>query len=295
MPTRFEKSTYKPDYVLHGEVEICLTEELMQREPSLTLCSLNYFERWAGGISHAVLHAVKNTSSFHRIAQYAASDSSFTLRVSTYTIWLDELQTPTACPFWHVDRLGDCKIENNQEYLDLADPLGFPSFMIVSMFLPDRVVTNKLVDAVSTELIIEPIEREAPFGWSLSALMHSDIERAFAKNPNLKTINIGNKRIAALSPNTIHRAGTTEVPGWRYLFRLGLYSNKTRCSLYEDHFVFHNALFDKASNQVAFREIGQKHAIYVEPRQRSMPLSSISDSAANICFKKKLNILFGHN
>lgn len=290
MNTKTTESIYKPDYIIHQSVQISLSEEVMASEPSFTLCSLEYFNKWAGYISRTVFKEVQDTVSFQRIISKVNSDPSFTLRISTYTLWLDESQAPSAMPYWHIDRVGACKIENNEEFLDLTDPMHFPSFIVVSMFFPDEKSTADLRCPVSTEFITESIERQAPNGWSPSALMHSDIKKAFENNPNLKTEHVGDKRIVAFSPSTIHRAGTTISSGWRYLFRLGLYANAGKCSLYEDHFVLHNALFDRKTNRVVFREVGTKKESYFEPQPRSIPISTKSDFALSFSKRKLLSI-----
>lgn len=262
---------YAPDIGFHGAVSLDVREPHVQREPSLTLCDLTNFGYWSGFLSNNVFRQLVLTSAFQRLAARAESDSGVSIRVSTYTVWLEAGEVPSARPDWHIDRVGALRRDGAEELVDLRDPFKFPSYILTSVFVPEDPHAVGFADEVSTEFLLSPISGTSPEYWANMNHMHQDIDTAFAKNSSLRTIRAGDRMLMSFSPRTVHRPGQTSVPGWRYLMRVGLYTTLEPCSPYLDHFVFFNPAWHSVSGDVKYRTVGCKSSLQ-EPAKRSVSL-----------------------
>lgn len=264
--------TYSSDIGLHGNITTRVGPADLQFEPSLTLCSPDVFDAWAGPVSHDVLSQVALTTGFQRIAARALVDPTVSVRISVYSVWLEPGEFPSIRPDWHIDRIGGLRKKLGIEYVDLTDNLRFASFLLTSIFLPDRDEPES-IDSRSTEFLLARFEGESGVLWADMREMHNDIDSWLARAGLPRVLKAGDRAIVTFSPRTVHRAGRASVAGWSYLFRLGLYTSLEPCSPYADHMVFYNPAWHEPTGQVRFRKCGSTvHG--PEPSVRSVPLIS---------------------
>lgn len=234
---------YIPDIAIHSPLEIFPTDEMCQKEPSLSLCDLKHFGTWHGPISAAVFEHMARTSSFQRICARGKIDPSAEIRVSTRTVWLEAGETPER-PEWHIDRVGSYKQEGDIDMCDYAELFSFPSFLIASFLLPTKSGKSYSLDEASTEFFLTPFEGNCNDSWSEMKRMYDDVESGVSIGTGNRTLRSGDKSLVAYSERTVHRAGIAPVSGWRYMMRLGLFSTKSPRSPNEDQFVFRNSIWD---------------------------------------------------
>jgi hypothetical protein len=247
---------YRPDIGIHGRLSFSPQMSELEREPSLTLCALDHFGFWGGPLSQRAFREIAETSAFQRIAARADSDHKVSIRVSSYTVWLDASEVPSARPDWHIDRVGALWRHGNSELVDLRDPFGFPSYILVSCFVTPYEDYTAGLDQVSTEFLLDSFLGSSPDLWADMNDMHRDIDTAVSRGPNLLLVKAGDRMIVSFSPRTVHRPGHSAVGGWRYLLRVGLYTGEEDCSPYSDHFVFYNPAWDMNTQSVKFRRVG---------------------------------------
>jgi len=162
--------------------------------------------------------------------------------------------------------------EGDVELADFRDPLGFPSFILSSIFETESKKPEDK-DSPSTEFLVTTIHGKCRESWADMREMHNDIDSALARNPGIAIRKAGNRTIASFSPRTVHRPGRATAQGWRYLMRLGLYATDEPCSPYIDHMVFHNPVWNADTNLVLFRRVGHSHSTE-QPQIRSVPLNA---------------------
>lgn len=262
---------YEPDIGFHGNISVDLSKSAIQFEPSLTLCEISNFGYWGGLVSHQIFKQLALSSAFQRLAARAESDPNVSIRISTYTVWLEAGEVPSARPDWHIDRVGALRRKGVEELVDLRDPFKFPSYILTSFFIPADNNAPGSIDDVSTEFLLSSFSGSSPELWANMDHMHLDIDTAFSKGGNLRSIKAGNSMLVSFSPRTVHRPGQTTMPGWRYLMRVGLYTTLEPCSPYRDHFVFFNPAWSNVHNHVSYRKVGCKNSL-AEPTRRSVPL-----------------------
>ena len=263
--------TYCPDVGIHGLIETSVDQRSLQAEPSLTLCSPSVFAKWAGPISRSIFSELAGSTGFERIAARADRDSTLSIRISVYVVWLEEGDFPSHRPDWHIDRVGGLRKKESIELVDLRDTTEFPSFLLTSIFLPS-VENGAHLDSRSSEFLLAKFRGQSSLLWADMREMHIDIDSWLAANPNPSVLKVGNRTIASFSPRTVHRPGRAATSGWSYLMRLGLYTATEPCSPYPDHMVFFNPVWNEQTRATVFRRVGSTTA-ETEPKVRSVALT----------------------
>ena len=262
---------YQPDIGFHGSIKTEIEINDLVKEPSLTLCDLQNFGYWGGAVSHKIFREITKISAFKRIITRTHVDPEVSIRISTYTVWLDAGQVPSSRQDWHIDRVGTLHQIGVDEIVDLRDPFQFPSFMLVTAFIPEKKLDSDSLNQTSTEFLLSTISGSLPAFGIDNSKMHQEIDEALKLVDELDTVYSGNRMIVSFSPRTIHRPGKAIFPGWRYMLRIGLYTTKEKCSPYADHFINFNPVWDSFSNSVKFRKVGRKET-YATPNKRSIDL-----------------------
>lgn len=263
--------TYSPDVGLHGKVATPVDANSLRAEPSLTLCTIPVFARWAGPISHRVFSELIRTTGFQRIAARAHRDPTLSIRISVYAVWLEAGDFPSQRPDWHIDRIGGYRNASGAELVDLRDATSFPSFLLTSIFLPTTPADSH-ADSRSSEFLLSTFDGTSGELWADMMEMHLDIDGWLAANPNPPILKAGNRTIVSFSPRTVHRPGCASTSGWSYMLRLGLYTATEPCSPYPDHLVFFNPVWNESSRTTVFRRVGSTDSANVPP-VRSVPLA----------------------
>lgn len=282
---------YRADFGFHGRLMAPVAEDALRQEPSLTLCTVDMFAQWSGPFSRRVFAEIAGTAAFHRIAARAQADSTVSIRISVYVVWLEPLEFPSHRPDWHIDRIGGLHQDGAIERVDLRDPLEFSSFVLSSVFLTESEREDDR-GSPSTEFLLATFPGQSPELWADMREMHNDIDTALSENPEFPIVKAGNRTIASFSPRTVHRPGQATVPGWRYLMRLGLYTTEEACSPYPDHFVFYNPVWSAATRSTSFRRAGDREARST-PTVRSVSLRTRDGRIAAARFADENSLLTG--
>jgi hypothetical protein len=283
---------YSPNFQLHCPIVTCVDAAAISAEPSLTLCSIDEFNRWSGPISRDVFAEVAATAQYQALAGRAELDPTVSIRVSVYAVWLERGDVPSQRPDWHIDRVGACRIHGEAEQSDFRDPLKFRSFILVSAFAALSPDVDDL-DGPSTEFLLMSFEGKTQEYWGDNNDMHDDINHALQQSTAPTIVKAGNKMIASFCPRTVHRPGVADADGWRFLLRVGLYTALEPCSPYADHMVFYNPAFSTVTGDVRFRRVGTRDSVHVVPR-RSVSLETEAGklAAAEFIHQQSLNTKF---
>jgi hypothetical protein len=280
--------TYSPDIGVHGHLTTSAGSDTLQFEPSLTLCTPDIFNMWAGPVSQSIFAELVATTAFQRIAARADSDTSMSIRISVYSVWLEAGEFPSYRPDWHIDRIGGLRKNEGIEYVDLRDTANFPSFLLASVFVPSQG-HEAVIHSRSTEFMLASFGGKSGLVWADMREMHRDIDSWLATSEPPPVYKAGNRTIVSFSSRTVHRPGQADVSGWSYLLRLGLYTTLEPCSPYTDHFVFYNPVWHAPTQQARFRRCGSMET-GPEPAVRSVPLASKQGAADAASFVAEYGI-----
>lgn len=157
------------------------------------------------------------------------------IRISTYTLWLESEQVPSSRDDWHIDRIGAISGTGQTERYDATDYTKRRSFAVMSHFMTENARQDNRFysDKISTEFVLQPSSVKLPDCWLATKEVQSRIAACMA--PGYDSIHCGLGVATAFSSRAIHRPGLASEPGWRFMIRVGAYLSNTVCSPYEDH------------------------------------------------------------
>ena len=196
-------------------------------EPSLTLCSPAVFARFAGRIASRSLMFMLAVGALDETIQAVRESPRVSIRISTYTLWLESEQVPSSRDDWHIDRIGAISGTGQTERYDATDYTKRRSFAVMSHFMTENARQDNRFysDKISTEFVLQPSSVKLPDCWLATKEVQSRIAACMA--PGYDSIHCGLGVATAFSSRAIHRPGLASEPGWRFMIRVGAYLSDT--------------------------------------------------------------------
>ncbi|SNR73808.1 hypothetical protein [Actinomadura mexicana] len=258
---------------VHGRMEPESIGSLLHEsvhEPSLTLCSLDAFARYAGPVGAAALDALLTLGALDEIIDSVRADRGLVIRITVAALWLDRGQVPGARPDWHIDRAGAITGAGARERYDTSDLTRRRSFALVSLFSPEEPAPPGAPDA-STEFAVAPGGLPLPGGWARSRDVAEHIRTWLSAGRSCAPC--GDGRAVSFGARAVHRPGAAPVPGWRILVRAGAYQSDPPMSPYEERIPACNPFCRRTGPGFWLRPVGT--------RERATPMRSWSVRAGD--------------
>ncbi|WP_149257700.1 hypothetical protein [Actinomadura sp. K4S16] len=254
---------------IHGRVEPASVGSLAH-EPSLTLCSLEAFARYAGPVGASALDALLTLGALDGIIESVQADHGLVIRITVAALWLDRGQVPGARPDWHIDRAGAIAGTGALERYDTSDLTHRRSFALVSLFSPEAPAPHRAPDAhtseASTEFAMAPGGLPLPGGWARSRDVAEHIRTWISAGRPCTPC--GDGRAVSFGARAVHRPGAAPMPGWRILVRAGAYQSDPPTSPYEERIPAYNPFCRRTDPGFWLRPVGTK--------ERATPMRSWS-------------------
>ena len=172
-------------------------------EPSLTLCSPAVFARFAGRIASRSLMFMLAVGALDETIQAVRESPRVSIRISTYTLWLESEQVPSSRDDWHIDRIGAISGTGQTERYDATDYTKRRSFAVMSHFMTENARQDNRFysDKISTEFVLQPSSVKLPDCRLATKEVQSDC-RLYGTRIRLYTLRAGCRHCVQLTSNS---------------------------------------------------------------------------------------------